>query len=400
MEASNYQATEHEGINLLDYLPVLWKYRLQIGLLFLASVLYGLISGLLIPRVYEATATVVRDTGEGGSVSLLSLLAEQVAASRGTVSSGRGDNFMLVLRSRTMAEYMVRQLKLQEYYGASSFQAAVGTLRAATKILRPRDGPMSITVEDKDPGKAAEIANAYAENLNRHMSLFGAGVASRQRQFIIERLKDTEKALTEAEEVLKSFQLKNRAVVVAAQTTEAIGASTGLRADLIATEIQLQNVRSFATDSNPEVNRLKRKIAELKRQIAQAQYGSGMDLPSISQSPGNSQKDIYLPAAKVPEVQLEFTRLTRDVKVQEGVYTLLTQQLEQAKITEAQDLPVVQILDPALPPGDPKPLNLLRRMSIYGIVGIFLGAFAVLTFDYATRHWSIIRLRLIRGSYP
>ena len=399
MEASNDQASQ-EGINLVDYLPVLWKYRLQIGLLFLASVLYGLISSLLAPRVYEATATVVRDTGEGGAVSLLSLLAQQVAGSRGAVSSGRGDNTMLVLKSRTMAEYMVRQLKLQEYYATSGFQAAVGALRAATKILQPRDGPISITVEDKDPGKAAEIANAYAENLNHHMSRFGSGQASRQRQFIVERLKDTEKALAEAEEGLKNFQLKNRAVVIPTQTTEAISASAAIKGQLVATELELQNMRTFATDSNPQVMRLRARIGELKRQLGEAQYGLGMDLPPMSQNPGQSQKEIYLPAAKVPDVVLESTRLMRDVKVQETVYNLLTQQLEQAKISEAQDMPVLQVLDPALPPGDPKPLNLLQRMSIYGIVGIFLGVFAVLTFDYATRHWSIIRLRLISGSYP
>ena len=117
-------------------------------------------------------------------------------------------------------------------------------------------------------------------------------------------------------------------------------------------------MRSFATESNPEVIRLKGRIAELKNQMGQAQYGAALDLPPITKNSGHSQKEIYLPAAKVPQIQLEFSRLARDVKVQEEVYSALIQQLEQAKLTEAQDVPVVQLLDPALPPDRPKSLKL------------------------------------------
>lgn len=394
MEASNYQATEDGGINLLDYLPVLWKYKLLIGLLCVASVLYALISGLQAPRVYEATAALIRDTG-GENTSLASLLAQQLTMGRGGTSTGRGDNTLIILRSRTMAEEMARQLKLHDHYGVSRPEAAAAILRGATKIIPSRDGPIALTVEDKSPDKAAHIANSYADNLNRLISRFGAGVASRQRIFIVERIKETEKALKEAEEVLKSFQEKNRVQVFVSQTTEAISASTALRSQLIATEVELKNLRSFATDSNPEVIRLKGRIAELKRQIGQAQYGTGLDLPPMTQNPGHSQKEIYLPAAKVPEIQLEFTRLSRNVGVQAGVYSLLTQQLEQAKIAEAQDAPVLQLLDPALPPNSPKPRKIGQQMLIYGLVGAFAGIFLAVVFDYLLHNWQVIKSRTL-----
>ncbi len=391
MEESSYQATEDGGINLLDYLPVLWKYKLLIGLLCVAAVLYALISGLLAPRVYEATATLIKDAG-GENVSLASLLAQQLTMGRGGTSTGRGDNILIILRSRIMAEEMARQLKLQDHYGVSRPEDAAGILRGATKIITSRDGPMAIAVEDKNPDKAAYIANSYVENLNRLMSRFGAGVASRQRIFVVERIKETEKALKEAEEVLKNFQEKNRVQVFMSQTTEAISASAALRSQLIATEVELKNLRSFATESNPEVIRLNGRIAELKRQIGQAQYGAGLDLPPMTQNPGHSQKEIYLPAAKVPQIQLEFNRLARDVKVQEGVYSALTQQLEQAKIAEAQDVPVVQLLDPALPPASPKPRKIGLQMLISGVVSAFAGVFLVLVFDYVLHnYWQTIK---------
>ncbi len=326
MEENLYHSDEGLSIQWLDYVPVLWKYKLLIGLLCVASVLYALISERQAPRVYEATATVIKDTGgEGGPASLLSFLTQQIG---GGSRAGR-DNMMLVLKSRTMAESMVQRLKLQEYYGVSSFQSAVGTLRGATRISQARDGPMSITVEDKDPVKAAEIANAYAEDLNRHMSRFGAGQASRQRRFIAEQLARTEKDLKTYEENLIRFQETNRAVLL-----------------------------------------------------------------------GDRANSMGLPGIRIPKVGMELIRLQRDLNVQEAVYNLLTQQLEQAKIGEAQDLPIVQVLDPALPPRDPKPRKTGQMMAIYGIVGIFFGVFAALTFDYATRNWSIIKHRLVTRSYP
>lgn len=317
---------ESRGIDLLKHLPLIWKCRYPILLWTLASVLFGLYWGLAAPRLYEATATIVKDTGEG-SVSLLSLLAEQVAASRGGASSPRGGNLMLVLRSRTMAEYMVQQLKLQEYYGAASLQAAVGILRSATKILQPRDGPISITVEDKDPAKAAEIANAYAENLNRHMARFGLGQASRQRRFIEGQLARTERDLKAEEENMRHFQEANRAVLLGDQT--------------------------------------------------------------------NSMR---LPNTQVPKVGLELSRLTRGLKVQEGVYTALIQQLEQSKISEAQDIPVVQLLDPALPPGSPQPRKIGQSVTIFGALGFISGILLTLIGDYAIRNWPRFKILLSDAS--
>lgn len=393
MEENQYLPTGGKDINWLDYLPVLWKYRILIGALFLTSLLYGMVSTLLSPRVYEATAIIIKANGAVQGLNLLSLLAQQVGVNRGGSSQG-GDNTLIVLRSRSMAEELAKQLNLQQYYGTSRLEDAVSTVRGATKILPSRDGPIQITVEDKDSQKAAEIANSYAGVLNRFLTRMGAGVSTGQRRFVEDRLRETEVVLRKAEENLKDFQEKNRTVVLPTQATEAITAAATLRAQLVAQEIQLQQVRRFATESNPEVITLKRIIGELKRQIGQAQYGSGMDLPPAGQNRGGSQKEIYLPAAKVPETVLAFSRLARDVKVQEALYTLLLQQLEQAKISELQDIPSVEILDPALPPGQPKPINIGQKMVIYGFIGMSVGIMLALVFDYLCHNWLAIKSRV------
>ncbi|MBI2351245.1 MAG: hypothetical protein HYV00_07200, partial [Deltaproteobacteria bacterium] len=256
MEESHYRPDENISIQWLDYVPALWKYRWAVVAVSLASVLYGVIPLLFLPPVYEATATVIRIGGGDAGVNLLSLLAQQAGISRGGSSTGKGDNALSILRSRTMAEEIAREMGLEKHYGVSRFQDAAAILKGQARFIPSKEGTIEIKVIDKFPQKAAEIANSYAENLNRLVGRFGAGLASRQKFFIIERLKETGSILRKAEEALKEFQEKNRTVVVPSQTGEGIGAAAGLRGQLIAAEMQLQNIRSFATESNPEVVKL------------------------------------------------------------------------------------------------------------------------------------------------
>ena len=112
------------------------------------------------------------------------------------------------------------------------------------------------------------------------------------------------------------------------------------------------------------------------------QYGRGWVLPAENRNPGEPRSEIHIPFAQVPELGLELARLMRDVKVQETVYTLLTQQLEQAKIAEARDTPTVQVLDKAVP-ADRKSKPIIRlNMAIAGITSLFVGIFLAFFLEY------------------
>jgi capsule polysaccharide export protein KpsE/RkpR len=144
---------------------------------------------------------------------------------------------------------------------------------------------------------------------------------------------------------------------------------------MMAAEVQLQVMRSFATESNPEVMSLKRRVDEMKRQLAQMQYGDGLERRGARQ-------EIYVPFAKVPEVGLELARQTRELKIQETLVTLLAQQLEQAKIAEAKDIPNVQVLDRAVPAERHFKPRIRMSMLIAGVISLFAGVFVALTLEH------------------
>ena len=147
----------------------------------------------------------------------------------------------------------------------------------------------------------------------------------------------------------------------------------------------MEFLRSFSTESNPQVVAQRRQIEELKRHLAQMQYGSGMELPPESPNPGQPRREFQVPFTKVPELGMELIRLAREVKVQETVFNLLTAQFEQAKINEARDTPTVQFLDRAVPAERKARPSTTLNMAIAGALSLFVGVFLAFFLEYVER---------------
>jgi len=387
-EAADQRPYDEDEINLLDYWRVIWKYKWLIGVLSSTSVVVAMVFGLLAPKIYESKATILlpKEGGGGGFLSALgaSGIAQQMTGMSLPSLTPNRDIFLSILKSRNLAQRIVSEFHLKDYYESLHLEDAINRLQGATKVSVAKGGLISVKVEDTDPKLAAEIANAYPDHLDRFVANYGTGAAGRQRRFIEGQLTKTKAELKMAEETLKEFQEENRAMSVKEQAQGAMQASGRLKGEIIASEVQLQVMQNFATELNPEVIRLKRKISELKRQLAQSQYET-IDLPGVTANPGHPKKDIYLPPAKFPEIGLELTRLTRDLKVQDTVYMLLTQQLEQVKIAEAKDTPVVQVLDRAVPALRKSKPKIKQKMILAGAVSLFCGIFLAFFLEYIQR---------------
>jgi len=372
---------------ILDYCLVLWRYKWLTVLLVGCSLVGTFIATVFRPRIYESRVSILspKEASAGGvfsSIAAASGLLQQLPAMSLPSLAPNRDTVLSILRSRTVAKVVVDRFKLQERYREKFLEDAIEALQGRTVISASKEGVISIRVEDTDAVMAAEIANFYPEELNRLITQFGAGETSRQRVFIAEQLAISKSNLEKAEDSLLRFQERNRTIVLQEQTKGALEAAARLKGEMMATEVQLQVMRNFATESNPEVISLKRRLDEMQRQLAQMQY----DEPrSLSSRGGDSRRDIYVPVAKVPEVGMELARHVRDVKVQETLVALLAQQLEQAKIAEAKDLPTVQVLDQAVPAVRHSKPSKRINLGIAGIVSIFVSSCLAFTLDYFNR---------------
>jgi uncharacterized protein involved in exopolysaccharide biosynthesis len=322
-EQGIYRPADDNEINLLDYWRVVWKYKWLIGALFVSSVTAALVVSLSSPNIYESETTILTPKEVSGSGLLGALgiagLGQQIGGISLPSLTPNRDIIISLLKSRTLAKNLVGELKLQDYYKAGRVDDAIGSLQGATKVSVSKEGIIEIRVEDVDPKMAANIANAYVGQLDRMIMQLGTGSAGNQRKFVSEQLAKAEGELRSAEDSLREFQERNRAVLL-----------------------------------------------------------------------GDMANSMRLPATRVPQVGLDLARLTRNLKAQEAIYISLTQQLEQAKISEAQDMPVVQALDPAIPRPRPVKPKIKLNVTLAGAVSLFLGVFLAFFVEYIQRQRSLM----------
>ena len=377
------QPSGSEELTLLDLARMIWRRWRFVAILCLSAAVLAFGVSKLLPKVYESTATLVvpkEGTGTGLAGLAVSGLLQQVPAlsipSLPSFTPNR-DLLVGVLKSRTLAQGVVERFGLRDRYGAHYLDDAIKTLKGATTIAVSREGIISVKIEDRDPALAAAVANHYVELLDQFIAQYGTGEAGRQRTFLTRQLARSRVDLDAAEQALRRFQEQNRAIVLQEQTKGAIEAAARLKGEIMAAEVQLQVMRNFATDANPEVIAIRRRVDEMNRQLGQMQYGS----TNVARPGGQDRGDFTVPFAKVPEVGLELVRLTRDVKIQEVLVTLLTQQLEQARLAEARDTPVVQVLDRAVPAERYARPRAVLNGGLAAIVGLVFGAFLAIVLE-------------------
>jgi len=191
-------------------------------------------------------------------------------------------------------------------------------------------------------------------------------------------LDETRVNLVRAEEALKEFQVKNKAVAVEAQSQAMFAAAVQVQAQITAQEVELQVMRSYLATDNPELARVRSSIEEYTKQLRlleSGKHGKGM-LPGDRLHPA---------MITVPLLTLDYVRLMRVLKVQETLYGMLTSQYEQAKIAEARDTPTVQVLDSAIPAEMKSKPSIRLNMMIAGVLALFLSIFLAFFLEYLDR---------------
>lgn len=333
-------SVEPDEINLLDLLLVLAKrWRMIVGVPLVVAVITAMIT-LFLPNIYTAKAMILPGDDDSGGLmgAMMSQMGGLAGLAGGLVgTSTKADLYVTMLKSETVKDPLINRFKLMELYDVKLRSNAYNVLdENATISVGKKDGVITIAVSEEDPKLAAAIANAYVEELGRQVANLNMTGAGKNRAFLEERLTKTKIDLAAAEDALKSFQTRNKAVSVTDQAKATLEGVALLRAQLVAQEVQLATLRQMFTDNSQEVKSAKATIANLRGQIGKLEGGGAEgSLPRIG---------------AMPQLGQEYIRLMRDFKIQETLLELLTKQYEMTKLTEAKDVAQFQVLQQAKAP--------------------------------------------------
>jgi tyrosine-protein kinase Etk/Wzc len=301
----------------------------------------SVIAALLLPKMYTAT-TRIMPPEKNQSLSVTAMMSQlgplAALAGQGMGLRTPSDLYVSMLRSDTVANALVDRFSPMNAYHKKLRVDARKELANRSLIVAGKDGVIAVSVDDRDPGRAAEMANAYAEELEKLTKVLAVGEAAKRRLFFERETRLAMDDLAAAEIALKETQEKTGLILLEPQSRVMIEALADLRARVSAKEVEVQAMRSFATPENPELMRAEQGLAALKQQVAKMEVGQGK--PSIGD----------VPIENVPTAGLEYLRRFREVKYREALFELLAKQFEAAKIDEARDTFIVQQLDKATRP--------------------------------------------------
>src|ERR1039457_437220 len=259
-----------ESVNLLDYLAIIVQYRRMVVFTTVAIFVVSIVISLQLPKVYSSTSRILAPQQDMG---LMGLVMGQAGAGASLASdilgkSATTEMYAGVLKSEVVKGAIIDRFNLIKVYKQ---KYRIDTYKEidnhVTIVAGKKDGIVSITVEDRDPNRAAEMTNAFVEELARIITGINVIGARQNRIFLEERLKRIKTDLSAAEEALKSFSLKNKAIHVTEQVKATIEGIAKLKAQLAVQEVNLARFRSYLSDFNQEIVNTKAGIANIKSQI-------------------------------------------------------------------------------------------------------------------------------------
>jgi capsule polysaccharide export protein KpsE/RkpR len=277
-----------------------------------------------------------------------------------------------MLTGNTIFDQIIERFDLRRRYKEKYIEEARKALGKKTNITAQKDGMIAIEVTDKDPKRAAEMANAFTEELDKLMQGLAVQEAKNRLVFMEKERLQTSQNLSKAENALRSFSEEKGVIQIDTQTRGVLQYIAQLRAEIDAKEVRAQVMLQQATPFNYDVVRLETEIKGLRDKLASAE----------KQYDQASSGDVYLTTAKVPTLALEYMRLYRELKFQDALYQLYTKMMELARLDMMKDFSVVQIVDKATPPEKNMNKRLLKTL-LSGVVTVFIMIFL----SFIIEHW-------------
>lgn len=371
------EAAPDQALTLIEMLTQLARRRRTIAKVTTAAILAGAVLGLLLPVRYSATTEILppRQTQSAADLFLGQIASPNLGSLASLAGGGLGlqspnDLYVGLLKSRPIADAILRQFDLENLYHARDRSAARQELADNTTIVSEKSGLIRISVTDKSKERSAAMANAYTQQLRLLTQTLAVTEASQRRLFYEEQLIRAKDDLVNAEATFQLVQQKKGLVQPDAQARALIGNIAGLRAQVAAKEVEVQALRSYSTERNPDVQLAESQLSSLRAQVSRLQQ------PSLSSGPSDSS------IQNVPAAGLEYLSSEHELLYRQTLYDLLIRQYDAARLDESREATIIQVVEPAIPPdrkSSPKRLLIVELAALFGFFAAVLYVLAAMT---------------------
>jgi uncharacterized protein involved in exopolysaccharide biosynthesis len=357
-------------VNMLELLVTLTRRKSTIIKTTLITTLVVAAISLLLPVRYTARTLIMPPQQSQSLANIMMGQLNMLAgfAGREIAVKNGVDLYAAMLDSESVENGLIQKFQLMSVYRTKTQEDTRKALRKRTTI-KPllKEGLIQVFVDDRDPKRAADMANGYVDELHALNQRLALTENSQRRVFFEDQLLQAKENLIKAEQTMKQTQEKTGLLQLDSQARIIIQSVASLRGGIAAKEVQLQAMRSFATGENPDLVLAEKQLAAMRVQLAKALHSQNVQ-----------EGDPELPTSKVPEAGVAYIRAYRDLRYYEAIYEIISKQYEAAKLDEAKSASFAQVVDRAVVPERKSfPHRLLMTIGAF-FAGILLGCALVI----------------------
>lgn len=332
---------------LKEILQIFLRWKKQILIIVLSSLIIGTALAFIIERQYKSVAVLLPPKEQSMlGLSSISNMMKSIPSGLGKFTGAKDDSYdyVAILRSRTVMEEVINKFDLKRVYSISdsSMEKTIKEFKANSEVEWADGDIFEIRIWDFDAMRAAEITNYLVEILNRRSYELHSQEAHNNRIFIENRVKQNQIDLKKAEEELQRYQEKTGTIVVTQSSTQGVSSIAELYGMKARKELEIGVLQKTVGKDNAE---LKQKQIELQ---------------TLNEKTKN-----------IPELGINSLRLYRELAIQQKILEFIIPLYEEARVNEHKDIPVAYVLDKGIPgerPDRPKRLFILGISLFIGIL--------------------------------
>lgn len=332
---------ENQQLSLWFIFKLLIINKKKLILIFLCSLVFSY-GGVffLTEKQYESTATIIplNDSSLSGLSALFNNVSSMLPVGLGNISNESDMNmFNTIIYSRSSIEDCIKKFDLQKLYKIKQREDAVKVVRKIIKTSITLNNAYEIKVRTKSPQLAAEMTNYLVKYLNDKIIQLNGSKSKENRLFLEKRYNEITTNLRTAEDSLRQFQEKTGVFVADNQIQASLETYAKLDAELATKQIEIQVLKKMYGENSSNVQSAQIAHDVLRNKVKKIKNGS-------------DSGSVIMSLSTMPKTSLDFYRHYRNVRIYNEMLSYILPMFEQAKFEEQKNIPILQIIDNAIPP--------------------------------------------------
>jgi uncharacterized protein involved in exopolysaccharide biosynthesis len=368
-------------LSAMEFVRELRGHKRFVAAVTAVAMAAGVIYSLTLPVLYTATTRIM--TPQQAPSSAAMVMSQLASSGAGALAAAAGaglglhnpnDVYIGLLQSAPVADGLVEKFGLATLYKAKYPSVARAKLAENTQITSEKSGFIAIAVTDRDPKRAAAMANMYTDQLRALSKSLAVTEASQRRLFYEDQLKHAKDDLVAAQYAFQQIQQKKGLVQLDAQARAVIGNLSTLRAARAGKQVELDALRSYATERNPQVELAEKQLQSLTNEEARLEKAGGEAGPA----------DLGL--EQVADAGMDYLTAEHELQYRQVMFDLLLKQYDAAKLDEAKTSTVVQVVETAAPPDRKSSPHRASIVFMFTVLGLLAACSYLFVCQAAARH--------------